>query len=455
MFLLQVIINVLFTMVVVHQVLYWVYLWQLKEYRLDRFRAGLRTREDWIKTFLESYDLTRWFRPKLTIRSLVSVLAGVLVSLPPIFMTDIILKAGSILLNPLSTALSLAIVAPMFWIWKNETIKRASYKMRHFKGKVIGVTGSYGKSMTKEMLTRVLSIKYQVLGTPKNTNSEIGIALTVLNELKGDEDFFVVEMGAYKKGEIARSCQIVQPDFGIITGIGDQHLDLFGSRQAIREAKFELIDSLEDRKNGLVAEEDFSLTDAKDIKMFRDHVEFVFEGQKFTVPLLGKNLVRNVIAVIKMAGKLGLSLTNIADGAAKLDPKRVYPRLVTGKEGLIIIVNSYNSSLESFLSAIDYLDVWDGFYKVVVTPGMIELGENSREDHRRVGVELAKVDEVLVTKASYFSELNMSGKAKLVTDYTRLKRDLNRLAGKKTVILFQNRVPMEAIDAVKHDQLID
>lgn len=424
----RLLVDLAFTIIVIHQVLYWVYLWQLKEYRLDRFRAGLRTREDWIRTFLESYDLSRWFRPKITVRSLVSAAVGIAVSLPPVFASDWVFKIASVLFNPVLTAISLGIVTPMFWVWKEETIKRATLKIRHFKGKVIGVTGSYGKSMTKEMLWQVLSSRFKVLATPKNVNSEIGIALTVMKQLQGDEDFFVVEMGAYKKGEIKRSCSIVHPDLGIITGIGDQHLDLFGSREAIREAKFELIEALSDRKNGFVADEDFSLAEARNIRVFRDHAEFVFEKQRFSVPLLGKSLVRNVVGVIKVCQRLGMDLGEIAVGVGKLDPNLIYPKIRREKSGIVVIDNSYNSSLEAFLSALEYLRVWNGYKKVVLTPGFIELGQNAEGDWKKVQAAAKDIDQLILTRKNKMVEFT--------------KTD-------KTVVLLQGRVNQKIKDYVQ------
>ncbi len=448
MVIVNLIIDAVLVIITLHQVLYWVYLWQMKEYRIDRFRAGLRTWDDKKRVFLESYDLLRWFRPKLTVRSLVSVAVGLIWSLGALVTPNHWDDVAAIVFSPVFTAISMAAISPMFWVWKEETMKKAAFKMRYFKGKVIGVTGSYGKSMTKELLVQVLSQKYKVVATAKNNNSEIGIALTVMKSVHGDEDFFVVEMGAYKTGEIKRSCAIVHPNLGIITGIGDQHLDMFGSLEKIREAKFELIDGLKSRSDGFVGGEDFKLTEAGEIKTFRDHVEFMWEKQKFSVPLLGKNLVRNVVGVAKVCQKLGFSSSEIASGVARLNPELVYPKVVPGKKGTVVIDNSYNSSLESFLSAIDYLETWGGYKKIVVTRGMIELGENSIRDHKLVGQELRKVDQVLVISASYFDELNASGNAKLVTNFNLLIRELAGLTSEKTLILFQNLVPRVVIDSV-------
>jgi len=110
--------------------------------------------------------------------------------------------------------------------------------------KVIGITGSYGKSSTKEFLATILSAKYKVCKTSANRNSEIGVAETVLRELKPEHEIFIVEMGAYRTGEIKAICDIVHPTIGVLTAVSEQHLALFGSLEATKKAKYELIEAL-------------------------------------------------------------------------------------------------------------------------------------------------------------------------------------------------------------------
>lgn len=386
---------IIFLIIYLHQVFYWVWLWQLKEYRIDRFKAGWNG-----KYLLEQFDLRKWLRPKLTVRATLTVLISL-----------IFFDFLAIILAPVLVAIIMGIFSPPFILWKKILIWKAKKKMKNFKGTVIGITGSYGKSSTKELLKAVLSIKYQVLCTAENNNSEIGVAQTVLKKLKGGEDFFIVEMGAYKIGEIKNICQIVRPKIGIITGIGDQHLELFGSLENIKKAKYELIEALPRDGKKFIAEEDFKLEEAKDVKIFKDHVEFSFEKEKFKVKILGKSLIRNVLGVIKVAKYLGLSLEQISK-ALEIHFDNIYPKLLENN----IIDNSYNSSLESFLSALDYLQIWKGYKKVVITPGFIELGENAKSDWEKILEAAKSVDELC---------LNTKPKT-ILTD--------------KTVILLQGRV---------------
>lgn len=323
--------------------------------------------------------------------------------------------------------------------------------MRNFPGLVIGITGSYGKSSTKELLAQVLSLKYKVAKTEGNDNSEIGVAQRVL-KLAGNEEVFIAEMGAYSRGEIRSICEIVKPKIGIITGIGDQHLGLFGSLEDIKKTKYELVESLPKDDLGLVADVDFSLKDVKNLSVFTDHVEFLYGGQKFKVPVLGGNQVRNLVAVIKVASHLGLSLPEIAKQLLSLDPRRISPYLLRGKNGSYIIDNSYNASVEAFLSLLEYLTTWKGYAKIVVTPGMIELGSNAEKDHLLVGKRLKVADAVFVTNPNYFRKLNYWGNASLILDRSQLLAKLKEYSQKRSVILFINRVPKVLIDSLVEDE---
>lgn len=353
-----------------HQTLYWVWFWQIKEYRRDRFLAGVSK-----KNFLDQYNLRYWPRPKPTARAVAT------------FVIAQLFFAVNIVLTPITVALAVGLITPIFILYKKYLIKKATGK---FKGMVIGITGSYGKSSTKELLAHVLGTKFKIAKTPNNINSEIGVAQTVL-KLKGDEEIFIVEMGAYKRGEIKAACNIVRPKIGIITGIGDQHLELFGSLENLKKAKYELVDAA---KVNFIADKDFSLTDAKNIKIFIDHVEFDFEKQHYKVPVLGKDLIRNVIGVIKVAKYLGVETISFEN----FDSNQIYPKLIKKSNDVYIVDNTYNASLESFLSSLEYLKVFDGYRKIVVTPGLIELGENAEKDRETIKQKAAFVDEFIVAK---------------------------------------------------------
>jgi len=428
--------ELVFKIIALHQILYWSYLWQLKEYRRDRLSSALKT--DFYKIIFDQFNLRFWFRPKPTARGVMTVLLAIFFGL---FLSGFYL----VILVPITTALAVGLVSPVFILYKKYLVLKAGRRMENFRGVVIGITGSYGKSSTKEILATVLEKKYQVGKTPHNVNSEIGVAQTAL-KLNGNEEIFIVEMGAYKQGEIGSICRIVHPQIGVITGLGDQHLELFGSLENLKRAKYELIDALPKGGLALVAGKDFTLSEAKEIRVFKDHVEFNYQNQKFTVPVLGVELIRNVIAVIKICQNLGMTLAEISMALGEFKNNAVYPHMVKLNEDVYIVDDSYNTSYESFLSTIEYLKIYHGFTKILVTPGIIELGDRGKTDHVSIGEKLNFVDKVFVTAKTYFPELNSSGKAQLVTK--NLLRELKAWKKPKTVFVFKGRVSRVIINGL-------
>jgi len=441
----------LILVIVEHQIFYWIYLWQLKEYRLDRLMDLFNYRIDWKRLFWDQFDLRKFYRPVLTMRAILSLVTAEVLVLAWMgkYFGDFWGILMGVMATPILVGLALAAWTPMFLYIKKEKIRQATIKMKKFKGMVIGITGSYGKSTTKDILTEVLATKFKVAKTKANNNSEIGVALRVL-ELGGDEEIFVVEMGAYKIGEIKAICKIVQPVIGIITGIGDQHLSLFGSLENIKKTKYELIDFLPKDGFGLVADIDFKFEDAINLREEKDKVTFEFEGEKFEVGIRGKSLVKNVLSVIKTAKYLGMSLKEISLALGKINFDDFYPKLIKVNQDKYVIDDSYNSSLESFKSVLSYLDCWKGYTKILVTSGMIELGERAEEDHKIVGNLLGNLDQILVTNRAYFKELNVGGRASLELNYDKLINRLRSEFRDKTVILFKGRIPKKVIGSLKN-----
>ncbi len=443
-------LKILLLIIFCHQVLFWIYFWQIKEYRFDRFVDSLKNPFDLLKAFKNQYNLTSWFRPIQTFRALISLTASILTT---VFLISFFPPQISIfftLLIPLISAFFIIIFQPIFSFLKSRQIKQAKLIMSNFKGTVIGVTGSFGKSSTKELLATILSEKFKIDKTQKNNNSEIGVAQTVL-KLKTNSDIFVVEMGAYKIGEIKAICDIVKPKIGIITGLGDQHLGLFGSLGNIKKAKYELIESLPKNGFSLIADKDFSLKDAKNIKNFTDHIEFDYQQTHFSVPLLGQELIRNVIGAIKISQHLGLTLKEIQTALSKIDKNLFYPKLISLKSNNFIIDDSYNSSLESFLSGLNYLKTWKNYKKVLITPGIIELGSNAQKDHQIIGKNLDFIDSVIVTQPHYFPELNQNNNTQLITDPHKVTSQLKKIKQTNTVFLFKGRIPSTIISSLTHE----
>ena len=300
---------------------------------------------------------------------------------------------------------------------------KAMNKLKEMKNlKVIGITGSYGKTSSKNILYDVLDIKYNVFKTPKNYNTPNGMMLSINNYLDKFNDYFIAEMGAFQKGEIKELCDMMHPTYGILTRIGTAHLESFGSRENIRDGKFELIESLPKDGIGILNKDDemqrsYKLKNtckivwigidedadvkAINIKLSPNGTEFdcIFKGDEnkyhFRTKLLGKANIYNILASIALGKELGVSIEQLIQGVLSVTP--VEHRLELKKMGDIhIIDDAYNSNPVGSKMALDVLNLMPG-KKIIVTPGMIEMGKEQDEINKNFGRQIADVcDEVIL-----------------------------------------------------------
>lgn len=297
----------------------------------------------------------------------------------------------------------------------NNTLKAlgqcAQINRQNFKGKVVGLTGSTGKTSTKNMLECILSEKGSTYATHGNFNNEVGVPLTLLS-INGSHEYAVIEMGARKKGDIEYLANFVQPDIAILLNAGTAHIDIFGSQNNIVEGKGEIFTSLKAKGLAVVNADDpaknvwleslqdrevltFSLASsgadvfATDIQV--DHVcsRFVlnYQGQSKEVllPVPGLHNIANGLAAAAAAIHLGLSLSTIAQGFTKLSASHGRLMEVPCSESLVIIDDSYNANPSSMRAAIDVLSIKQGV-KIAILGEMAELGDFSKKLH----IELAK-----------------------------------------------------------------
>jgi UDP-N-acetylmuramoyl-tripeptide--D-alanyl-D-alanine ligase len=270
--------------------------------------------------------------------------------------------------------------------------------------KIIGITGSYGKSTTKEILKLILSERYKTYATPENVNTDIGVANTILKNVSIIADVFIVEMGAYKKGEIKAICEITPPDISIITGINEQHLSLFGTIQNTLQAKYEIVEYA--KKDSVVilnGDCEALIPLASDIKSKRDSMVFNvhYRGkiQRFEVYILGEHNVSNILAAVCAASEVGMSLLEISKMLKKKTKRTKIGRLVVKKSryGYYVIDDSYNSNPDGFDAALDFFASQKGDKKVLVTIGIIELGEAVEAIYQRLAQKIVKTCNILVT----------------------------------------------------------
>lgn len=285
---------------------------------------------------------------------------------------------------------------------------------------VIGVTGSYGKTSVKFFLSKLLSCQYNVLHTPESYNTPMGVVKTIRNEMKAFHDIFVCEMGAKNVGDIAEICDIVKPKHGVITAIGPQHLESFRSIENVLKTKFELADSLP-RDGFLFLNYDNELIRSKteypnivsygiepgyeidyrayDIQVSSAGTSFRMKDAdnkeyEFSTKLIGAHNVENVAAAIAVANKLGISMEKLQIQVRQIKPVPHRLQLIK-RNGLLIIDDAYNSNPSGAKAALDTLSMFDGV-KILMTPGMIELGSRQYECNKIFGTQAAAVCDYVV-----------------------------------------------------------
>ncbi len=286
---------------------------------------------------------------------------------------------------------------------------------------VVGITGSYGKTSSKNILSDILSSKYITRATPKNYNTPYGLMLTINNHLDKFDEILIAEMGAYTKGRIKNLCDFVHPKYGILTVIGEAHLETFKTRENIQKTKFELIESLPHDGVAILNMDDpyqvsyklknqvmvkWIAIDNRDADVYATDVKFDNKGMNFichygdnkeiklSTRLLGKHNVYNILASVALGKKMGMSITELQTGVRKVRP--VEHRLeIKNLGGMYMIDDAYNSNPVGAESALKVLDMMPGV-KIVVTPGMIELGDKEDEYNKEFGKQISKVADYVI-----------------------------------------------------------
>lgn len=274
---------------------------------------------------------------------------------------------------------------------------------------VIGITGSYGKTSVKNFLAKMLNTKYEVLMTPQNYNTTMGVVKTIREELKATHQIFICEMGATKEGDIKEICDIVKPKIGIITAIGPQHLESFKTIDNIIKTKMELADAVlqnegkiflnydneylkEQKGNNILTygiENKRLDYNAYNLKSSSYGLSFHLEDGEFKTNLIGRHNIINLTGAIAVARYLGIPLSSLVPKVREI--KSVDHRLqLIGKGNMNIIDDSYNSNPVSFKSALNTLGEFPGT-KIIITPGVIDLGEREEKFNYELGKYICAV----------------------------------------------------------------
>lgn len=279
---------------------------------------------------------------------------------------------------------------------------------------VIGVTGSFGKTSTKNYLAGILAEKYNVLVTPGNFNTLLGVIRTIREQLRPYHQVFIVEMGAKQRNDIKEICDLVHPTIGIVTAVGEMHLETFKCVENIQETKFELINSLPANGLGIINYDSEYIKsykgitspckiirystkgdgdyNAKDIQYGASGVSFTLDnGEKYSSRLLGVGNLLNIIASIAVADKLEVPTSKQRNAIARLQP--VEHRLsMKVANGITVLDDAYNSNPQGAKMALEVLKnfaVNEGNKRIVITPGFVEMGTRQAEANKELGRTIA------------------------------------------------------------------
>ncbi|MDO8524016.1 MAG: UDP-N-acetylmuramoyl-tripeptide--D-alanyl-D-alanine ligase [bacterium] len=486
---LKVIIIFLWFLVSTKLLLFWLWLWQIKEYRWKRFKDHFTTQAP--KKILSSFWRVKY--PRITKKTALLCLVGFLAEIAVVYqffsfrpVAFYICFFLSIILAPIVVALLIFIFQIPTIILRKILIKKASQKRMGFRDLiVVAITGSYGKTSVKEFLATILSAKFRVLKTEKHINAEIGIAQTILNNLKPEYHIFVAEVGAYGRGDVKEICQMLNPQIGILTGINEQHLSLFGLQKNIVKAKFELIESLPENGTAIlnansekINNERLKIKDynknlrniiwcsneapadiwAEDIVVDKKSISFRMvakDGDRadFKLNLLGKHNVENILLGASCAKELGMTLLEISNACKSIRAEQESMQIRQGALGLTIIDSTYSANPNGVLADLDYLKLYSG-RKILVMPCLIELGKASKNAHEKIGEKIGEVcDLAIITTKDRFKELQQGcqktglgqDKIFLIEKPKEIFDKIKQFAENGDTVLLESRVPQSLI----------
>lgn len=342
--------------------------------------------------------------------------------------------------------------------------------------RVIGITGSYGKTSTKHYLYRILQEQWEVVMTPGSYNTTMGVIRTVRELLKPYTEIFICEMGAKNVGDIREICDLVHPSVGIITAVGEQHLESFRTIENVQRTKFELADALpadgfvlinndfpyaarREVTNTTALRYSIGSTDADyyatDIAYGREGSSFVLHtpdggAYPFRTRLLGECNISNLLPAIAIALRLGMPVDKVrfAVGRVEQVEHRLSVKHTAG--GVTIIDDAFNSNPLGSRMALDVIRGMEGGKRIVVTPGMIELGERQWEANKQLGEQMATAADVAIVVGAYNRDAILTGlrnagmaeeRVHAVDTFAEAQRVLQPMLAAGDTVLYENDLP--------------
>ena len=337
----------------------------------------------------------------------------------------------------------------------------------------IGITGSYGKTSTKFLLRDILSVKYSVLATPSSFNTTMGVTRVIREQLMPSHQVFIAEMGARHVGDIRELVDLVHPTIGLLTSVGPQHLDTFGSIERIKNTKYELIDGLPKdgtaifARDHAICEELYArcpldakympgdLMQASDVKAGPWGTRFTLtdsqtgESAQCETRLLGEHSIANLLLCCTAARVLGMSLSEIAMGVARCQPVEHRLQLLDGGAGMTIIDDAFNANPVGAQAALRVLENFPG-RRIIITPGMVELGGEEAAFNRKFGEQMARSVDIAILVGKRHTQPIVDGLTEagfpqenihVVSSLDESTKVLHAMMKAGDVVLYENDLP--------------
>lgn len=362
----------------------------------------------------------------------------------------------------------------------NDTVEALGDLARYYRRKLnkmtAAITGTNGKTTTKEMSAAVLSTRYKVHKNRGNRNNLIGLPLSML-EMKMSDDLAVLEMGMSERGEIARMCQIAEPSLGVITNVGPCHLESLGSVDEVARAKAELLEYLAKDDQAVLNYDDPILKEMSESTL-ADVIGFAIDNEaqfraenlirrdwsvsfslnsrvRFDIPLPGTFNVYNALAAVSVGSALGVSLEQASQALADFVPeKRRMNRISVS--GITIIDDSYNANPVSVSCALDVLSASTANRRVVVLGDMLELGESSDVMHQEIGIRLKKLGiDMLLTYGEKSKHISGSAKKAGLAYVKEFENRSDLIAALKSLLREGDVVLIKGSRAMRMEEVVE
>ena len=411
-----------------------VYLFQIKEYRFDRFMSAMR------EMGIVSTLYTRTPRiPAKTIRN-ATLMLWLLASMGAVILflsmlSNIWEALGYLIFTPVIALCWMAVGVDVTNIAarrkRTRIIHRAKKILEQSKVTRVGITGCYGKTTTKEFLAALLSAEAHTAKTIKNWNTDVGVALSILSELKTDTRYFIAEVGGYTQGEIGSIAQWLKPQFGFFTGMGNQHVDLYGSQQALMDGETELLAQIPPQGIAYINADapelayvtsrchcpvvTYSFSNSHADIYFSNHrvadgkqyANVHYRGTTYQISscLIGSHILMNLLPCIAFCLDQHIPWEHIAKTIETLKPIPGKLSQHIGPSNSVILNDSANTNVEGCIAAIQTTNSYPQPKKYMITKGIIELGNQKNESYRRIIEALDKTEITFITTDGMFYEV--------------------------------------------------